>query len=927
MSLEGRHAPLRAVILADAFDHLLAPFTLEKSKVLLSLVGVPLLNYTIEFLALSEVSQIYVLASEHADEVEEYVNSLSRRGFSGVDVSCVKFQKSQSVGDILRDSRLPELLQSDFILVYGDIISNQNLQPVWQKHMRRREKDKNALMTLVLGDNSADAEIKARRELCCKGQKQKDCFKPQQDADESLASEDRKKSMRSFESSNNRLVYSVPSAASVESAADVEESDKGRVEEVGALGEDLMFEEDPEEICFGSHKQHLENFCDHTESADFQWSYLCDLQSASPARRNSSSFTAFGELHENEGFPISASLPTTLESKKADAFVDCRTEVPLSSRGSYPPASSIGFESSRTRQSDLMSLGGSALSSALDRLVSVLSTYEYMSVSAILANNEGRIVVVDEETDLVLLYEDKLFSRFLPHLELETGLFKDHANLLCRANVLESGVFICAPEVLDKFQENFDYKSLSQFVRTMINDEVQDVKIHASFVPEVAYSTRVSSWRRYHQVSIDLLRRWAFPLVPEARFLGTTSFTYCRPGIYKEQDVHLSMSCQIGEDSAIGARTRLGSETKVRSSTIGRDCMIGNRVTIVNSFLWDGVTVQDGTLIECAVVCSHVKIGFNCKISRGCILGHHVEVGDRTELKGYTKWTHQKLKFKNAVSDGEDNFCSTFEKGDFLDQRPRTPPFPIVSLAPFGTGFLFPYPALPFQELCIGWETKSDLLQLLKVLKQNSAALSDSLLDHSSVIASSPPSELRPLSPLFEEPPSNIAETTDREKFSLGVDEIVRHALSPGRSTSADTILLEVNALKYAYDRTFLDCADAIFSSLINASTQLPGSLSSSLSGSIDFFSPVLKSYVQSVDDQVEFIFVLETVFEREPRVTHLFEGTLNRLYQNAVISEDAFFQWEKECASANPDEAAFCRRCERFLNWLREAEEEEEEE
>ena len=54
---------LQAVLLADSFTVRLRPLTYEKPKVLLPLVNVPMLNYTLEFLARGGVGEVRFLIS------------------------------------------------------------------------------------------------------------------------------------------------------------------------------------------------------------------------------------------------------------------------------------------------------------------------------------------------------------------------------------------------------------------------------------------------------------------------------------------------------------------------------------------------------------------------------------------------------------------------------------------------------------------------------------------------------------------------------------------------------------------------------------------------------------------------------------------------------------------------------------------------
>ena len=55
-----------------------------------------------------------------------------------------------SVGDAMRDLDNRDLITGDFLLVSGDVVSNMSIEPALARHRMRREKDKNAIMTIVL---------------------------------------------------------------------------------------------------------------------------------------------------------------------------------------------------------------------------------------------------------------------------------------------------------------------------------------------------------------------------------------------------------------------------------------------------------------------------------------------------------------------------------------------------------------------------------------------------------------------------------------------------------------------------------------------------------------------------------------------------------------------------------------------------------
>ena len=61
-----------------------------------------------------------------------------------------------SVGDCMRDLDNRDLITGDFLVVTGDVVSNLDLAPALARHKARREKDKNAIMTMILRETDAN---------------------------------------------------------------------------------------------------------------------------------------------------------------------------------------------------------------------------------------------------------------------------------------------------------------------------------------------------------------------------------------------------------------------------------------------------------------------------------------------------------------------------------------------------------------------------------------------------------------------------------------------------------------------------------------------------------------------------------------------------------------------------------------------------
>ncbi|MCJ1351693.1 MAG: hypothetical protein MMC33_001677 [Icmadophila ericetorum] len=160
---DAREATLQAVVLADTFERRFAPFSLERPRCLLPLANTPMIEYTLEFLANAGVEDIFVYCGAYTDLVEDYINS-SKWKLSSSPFRSLTLLRSvaTSVGDAMRDLDKRDLITGDFLLVSGDVVSNLPIEVALAKHRSRREKDKNAIMTMVLREAGVEHRTKSR---------------------------------------------------------------------------------------------------------------------------------------------------------------------------------------------------------------------------------------------------------------------------------------------------------------------------------------------------------------------------------------------------------------------------------------------------------------------------------------------------------------------------------------------------------------------------------------------------------------------------------------------------------------------------------------------------------------------------------------------------------------------------------------------
>ncbi|KAI3451486.1 hypothetical protein Pfo_008151 [Paulownia fortunei] len=147
---ELTRAPLQAILLADSFATLFRPITLERPKVLLPLVNVPMIDYTLAWLESAGVEEVFVFCCAHSKQVIDYLENSKWFGQPNFSVTTIESYNSTSAGDALRLIYERHVIRGDFILVTGDTVSNMSLARALKEHKERRRKDSNAVMTMVI---------------------------------------------------------------------------------------------------------------------------------------------------------------------------------------------------------------------------------------------------------------------------------------------------------------------------------------------------------------------------------------------------------------------------------------------------------------------------------------------------------------------------------------------------------------------------------------------------------------------------------------------------------------------------------------------------------------------------------------------------------------------------------------------------------
>ncbi|XVF42520.1 hypothetical protein PTKIN_Ptkin01aG0370400 [Pterospermum kingtungense] len=542
-------------------------------------------------------------------------------------------------------------------------------------------------------------------------------------------------------------------------------------------------------------------------------------------------------------------------------------------------------------------------------------------------------IAINPETKQLLCYEDKAeYSKGF--ISLDKMLIADNPSIILHNDKQDCYIDICSQEVLSLFTDNFDYQHLRHhFVKGLLLDDIMGYKI---FTHEIhsSYAGRIHNFRSYDTISKDIIQRWTYPFVPDI-LRGSSAIKVERQGSFRASEVTLSRSGQIGSFTIIGQSTKIGDETKISHSVIGDGCIIGSNVTIESSYIWNNVTIEDGCHLRHAIVCDGVIIKSGAVLEPGVILSFKVVVGEQHIVPAYSMVSLLQQPTQQD-SDEEleyaDSSTVTVElpsykmNGDVGSDLSKTRYGPAPELGIGGVGYIWSI-----------FEGAQDEQWRHSVAPIPTDKLAKIVLDkdEDEELLTQDRNVLSPSGELKSNSDSNVSQDYDNEvsrddylSFEKEVEATFLRAVH--ENVKVDHAVLEVNALRLSFNMASVDCAGAIFYSMMKLAVESQHSSANELyrnaADVIRTWEKLLKSFLHDIDEEIEIILKFEEIcLESGKEFSQLFTQILNLLYEKEILQEDAILRWADEKEGADESDKVFLKRSEKFIKWLREAEEEEE--
>ncbi|KAI3946571.1 hypothetical protein MKX01_014429 [Papaver californicum] len=529
--------------------------------------------------------------------------------------------------------------------------------------------------------------------------------------------------------------------------------------------------------------------------------------------------------------------------------------------------------------------------------------------------NDELVMAIDPNTKELLYYEDKVDAAD-GMVTLDKGFLLDNPAVKVHNDKEDCYIDICSPEVLSLFTDNFDYQHLRRhFVKGLLVDDIMGYKIFTHEI-HLSYAARVDNFRSYDTISKDIIQRWTYPLVPDIQFSGNCPIKLERQGIYKGSDIQLSRSAQVSPFTLVGSGTSIGDYSKISNSVIGEGCSIGSNVSIEGSYIWDNVTIQDGCQLNHALVCDGVVIRSGVVLEPGVVLSFRVVVGPQFPVPAYAKVsllpqpTNQDSDEELEYADSGSGILDTASLNSALEvpngELSKSSDNAKVGVS--GVGYIW--------SVCEGGHEEEWRHSVAPIPANKVAELRKAPIE-----PDTPKLEMLPaarIRPDFETSDSdNDPATDDQCDFDKEVEATFLRAVHEG--VDQEHVIIEVNSLRLSYNMASLDCAGAIFWSVLKLALETPhgteGELYRNAVNVITTWRDLLRHYLQSVDEEIEIIMKFEEMcLESAKDFAPMFAKILHVLYDKDVLTEEAILSWASEKEGADASDKIFVNQSQIFI-------------
>lgn len=278
-----------------------------------------------------------------------------------------------------------------------------------------------------------------------------------------------------------------------------------------------------------------------------------------------------------------------------------------------------------------------------------------------------------------------------------------------RGGYRDLGVDICEADVQAQYTENFDFAHprrhflkgvltsdlLSKTISVhVVGDETVDPTAPNAKIQRGRYVERIRDTRTYGEITLDILQRWVFPLVPDMNEPGGEKYDLRRGNVYVARDnVVLARTTALQGPLLIGPRCQLSHNTVIRASTLGANCVVGDNTTLNKAHVWSNVRIGADCVLEESIIGDNVVISDGVHIGKGTLIGPGVTIGPGVKVPEFSRICRTRYVPKDdsdsEASDSDDSESKQKSKKVVFDAQ-AAENHRLAVLGPDSVGFLWP---------------------------------------------------------------------------------------------------------------------------------------------------------------------------------------------------------------------------------------------
>lgn len=535
-----------------------------------------------------------------------------------------------------------------------------------------------------------------------------------------------------------------------------------------------------------------------------------------------------------------------------------------------------------------------------DKMSVMTVVYKKASPDHRTRSKEDDILVAYNSSDHRLLHCEKIKKK--KKMTIPLSLFEGKKQVDLHYDLLDCHVSICSPQIPQLFSDNFDYQTRDNFIRgILVNEEILGNHIY-TYVISDQYAARVCNLHTYDAISKDVIHRWVYPLVPDIAPTDEPPYSYGRHNIYLSSGVTLARGCILKHDVAVAGGSVIGANTYIANSVIGPNCTIEDNCHIEGSYLWSNVTVKANSTIHSSIIADGVEIKSNVKVEPGCIISFRVVIGPDFTVQAGSRITGK----LDTIVDNTDGFDSDDEQ-----EKQASPDSRQVSAKEVGSeGFGYLWQAQHIDD-----NTDEDIV-VEKWAVESESSDSEDVGSVASSYGQSP------------EPQLDVMMDGElmQDRFYTEVLESVRSGIA--EHTNLDTIKLEINSSKHAYNIPIDDVPVAIVRAIMEGpqdeSSPSTATMLSYIEVAINRLKKLLQNYLDNHSRQVKVLSSIAEIVSQNPTLLVGFAKIVLLLYNADVTKEPAILQWYEQLPNNDlTNMQEIITKIKPIIVWLQTAEEE----